>query len=330
MIFAFYKEQINQMKTYNYLFFILIVSLVSFTPTSKNNNSGRNNRNIRSSIDTKGILLDTSLVFDNFPSFQEYRTKIKANLLRYTNEAAQKIPDAKHKKFFVDSLDHCNAELEKVLVFKMLKKMPKTVASLVTLRNFLVPAMFIPVEEELTFFNAFPTNAKNSKEGKNALARMKKFVTGAGYKIDDDHILDNTLLRSMKDKVMTAKKIITPPGYEYCLLIFGASWCSPCRFENKLLTKMIGQIDTTKVKIIGLSIDLSEDAWKNAVLQDNCPWECFLLEGGPASSFFKENGTASGTIPLNILIKNDGTIVKKHTAVKVALEALPASLYKKF
>ncbi|WP_158223379.1 TlpA disulfide reductase family protein [Mucilaginibacter sp. MD40] len=52
---------------------------------------------------------------------------------------------------------------------------------------------------------------------------------------------------------------------KYVYLDIWASWCYPCRKEYPLLEAMAGKLDTTKIKVIGISLDKTSWRWKGAL-----------------------------------------------------------------
>ena len=55
---------------------------------------------------------------------------------------------------------------------------------------------------------------------------------------------------------------------KYVLIDFWASWCGPCRLGNKKLVKLYPSLNQTKIKIIGISIDIDQKKWIKAIEKD--------------------------------------------------------------
>lgn len=62
----------------------------------------------------------------------------------------------------------------------------------------------------------------------------------------------------------------------YTYIDMWASWCYPCRKEYPLLRKLAGEIDTTKVQVVSISIDVTPWRWRGAMdgyhMQEGTHW----------------------------------------------------------
>ncbi|MBE7178240.1 MAG: AhpC/TSA family protein [Mucilaginibacter polytrichastri] len=97
---------------------------------------------------------------------------------------------------------------------------------------------------------------------------------------------------------------------KYLLIDFWASWCGPCRQENPNVVKAFNQYKDKGFTILGVSLDESEGAWKNAIKADGLDW-------AHASELKRFNGPVVEqyqvqAIPTNFLLDKDGKIVAKN------------------
>ncbi len=100
-------------------------------------------------------------------------------------------------------------------------------------------------------------------------------------------------------------------GEKLTILDIWASWCAPCRRENReVLTPLWNTYRDNGLQIIGYSIDSGEGAWKNAIAKDGAAW--------PQSSHLTGDETPLmdalriRTIPANFIIDGNGRVVAKN------------------
>lgn len=104
---------------------------------------------------------------------------------------------------------------------------------------------------------------------------------------------DSIRLSSLKGKVL--------------LLDFWASWCTPCRFSNKNLTKLYSKYKDKGFEILGVSLDDNGNAWRRAMSKDKISWLQIRDPGGwDAISAAKWQVDA---IPASFLIDKNGNVV---------------------
>lgn len=95
----------------------------------------------------------------------------------------------------------------------------------------------------------------------------------------------------------------------YVLIDFWASWCRPCRIENKELLPVYEKFKNDNFTILGVSLDKNRDAWLDAIGLDGMEWHHasdLKYWESPIVSQYKLNA-----IPFNILIDPEGKIIAK-------------------
>lgn len=93
---------------------------------------------------------------------------------------------------------------------------------------------------------------------------------------------------------------------KYVLLDFWASWCGPCRREMPNVVKLYDKFKGDKFEIIGISLDIDEAKWKNAIAKMNMTWPqaCdFLMWQSPVARRYNVN-----EVPNMILINPEGKV----------------------
>lgn len=114
-------------------------------------------------------------------------------------------------------------------------------------------------------------------------------------------------------------KKISRSGFrdKYLLLSFWASWSDSCKHSNKELKKIYKQYppktrkkrDHLELAIVGISLDMDKNSWKEAIKQDTLKWEQLNDLSGWNSTIVKQYGV--NEIPYNILVDNRGKIIAR-------------------
>jgi peroxiredoxin len=111
-------------------------------------------------------------------------------------------------------------------------------------------------------------------------------------------------------------------GKRLTILDIWASWCMPCRRENReVLAPIWAQYRSKGLQILGYSIDSSPAAWKAAVAKDGAIWPHASHLSGDATPFLET--LKISTIPANFILDDKGVIIAKNLhgdALRVFLE----------
>lgn len=114
----------------------------------------------------------------------------------------------------------------------------------------------------------------------------------------------------MSDK--TNKNLHSLLGKKLTIVDLWASWCAPCRKENKnVLVPLWQSYHEQGLEIIAYALDASEASWKNAIDKDGAyRWPHASHLQGDESPFFELLRIT--TIPSNFILDEKGTIVAKN------------------
>ncbi len=101
-------------------------------------------------------------------------------------------------------------------------------------------------------------------------------------------------------------------GKKLTIIDLWASWCAPCRKENRnYLVPLWDKYHEEGFQIIGYAIDAGERAWRSAIKKDGADrWlHASHLQGDESPFFSKLN---IKTIPANFLIDEEGKVIAKN------------------
>ena len=120
-------------------------------------------------------------------------------------------------------------------------------------------------------------------------------------KVGDD--LPSVTLKNIK---MIDVDLLSLKG-KYLLVDFWASWCAPCRKQNKKLKSLFSRLRSEKFEIVGISIDNKVDAWKKAIEKDRI----LYTQLNDSDGFDGVAALAFGvdTLPTTFLFDKNGVLI---------------------
>lgn len=92
------------------------------------------------------------------------------------------------------------------------------------------------------------------------------------------------------------------------LIDFWASWCGPCRVENKHLKELYAKYNEEGFEILQISIDTKRKDWIDAIKKDDLPWINISDLKANTAAVMVYNVQS---IPQTVLVDKDGKIIGK-------------------
>lgn len=131
-------------------------------------------------------------------------------------------------------------------------------------------------------------------------------VTNSKAQIKIGDAIPSITLKSNTNNVID----ITSFKGKYVLVDFWASWCAPCRLGNKKLVKLHNEISSSKVEIIGISIDTDANKWLKAIEKDKIKFTQLIDPKGFDANAALQFGVEE--LPSKYLFNPEGILIAKN------------------
>lgn len=194
---------------------------------------------------------------------------------------------------------------------RFVKDHPASLVSLNVMRYMSNDAATVTAFDSLLIsFGGLDAGLRNSKKGEELLSSLNK----------KRMLLPGMLAPEFSQPDSSGREInLSSLRGRYVLVDFWASWCKPCRADNKELVRVYAQFRDKNFTVLGVSVDTKRDAWLKAVKDDNLSWiqVSDLKRGNTAADLYQITG-----VPTTYLLDPDGVIIAKNVHGKALGELL--------
>jgi len=262
--------------------------------------------------DTNRYLKDPDELRDYFFATSETFRKFTDSILDKTSNKDSAALARRQAGILFDDLMEVNN-------LRVYKKWRKDNRNMMMLGAFSPFSRIVNLQERKDFFKTFPPEIQNNDVGKRTLKMFDEYSFDKN--IDSNvHEFDYLEITDSSNKKFDLKNIYHSV-YEYYILIFGASWCYPCRLGELQLKSWVKYIDTIKIKIVALSLDKNANKWKKYLEEDEYPWNSYRLQGEWNNKMVRKMNI--GSIPRIFLLDSTGKVIAENVDIRKILKAIP-------
>lgn len=216
---------------------------------------------------------------DEFAAFNKEITKVQKKLIDFQTANTQKMNEAQAKKdtvvinslmkeFMAIQQEVSTASKNQYVTYA--ETHPKAFISALIIQGMLNdPSSDIKKTEKL--YESLEDALKNTKPGKAIKARlteMKAPTVGATPTAPATKWRADFSAPNPQGKVISLKQSLG----KVTIVDFWASWCAPCRRENPNMVALYKELHSKGLNIVGVSLDKSAKAWKDAIAKDGLTW----------------------------------------------------------
>ncbi len=263
------------------------------------------------------FLPDTSLVFTSNNSLKEYIFEKNRTFDSVLN--SWQLVDSIQTFVIKRTAQILYADYSQTVTFKYFKN-KKDNLSLSLLSDYSPFSRIITVKDRLAEYKSYSVEMQQSEIGKKTIANLIRYEFQDNIGKSFTPFYDEEIITP--DKRQNPLKTLLNKNAKYYIFVFGASWCSPCVIEERMLKYWHNDIEPFKIQIVGISVDHKVNKWEEYIEAEKFPWETILLPRTFNDRLGKILNLGDG-IPMNLLINSNGVILAQNTDIRKVLEAVP-------
>ncbi len=260
-------------------------------------------------------LIDTNVIFNNLKKLLVYKNNKLDKILEYIRNLETISVNIAEIRFKNDSILFLNETFSAILMKKYIEQADKNVLTLRCLEN-IIKTTAITDSEKMKLFYLFPEQLRKGSVGQKILNKLREFEVNYGTDIQQ---FNNSELSDVDGRKINFQDLFKP-SYEYYVMIFGASWCRPCRYGNILLKKHIQDLDTNNIKFIDFSMDKDAFKWKKSLEEDDLSWKCVWLRKNFQSEMAVKLKIVG--VPRIFLVDKNQKIITEHFDIEFILKKI--------
>lgn len=162
-------------------------------------------------------------------------------------------------------------------------------------------------EQLLSLYSLFPEKFKNSDKGKKYFTTINGRPDNIGHSIFG---AGNISFESAAGGLIPFQRLIDG-NHSYYIILFTASWCSPCRYYTNVFRNDLEKMNKNQVEIFSISIDKSRPQWLKYLQKEKYSWSNYRTMKGWDSKIIKY--LHLGEIPEYLLLDKNGFIMDERS-----------------
>lgn len=175
------------------------------------------------------------------------------------------------------------------------------------------------ISERINILRSIPDKANNKSGKEKDLLRLEKMQEEIKVLNQEFSLNTNVFINGLNNDVYNLKDLLYN-NRKYKIVVFGASWCRPCRIEERVLKYFYNKLDTSKFDIIHISLDNNFNKWRKYIHDDSFPWKSYILPNNFDSDLTQKLNIKG--IPTNFLIDQEGKIILRNRDIRKMLAYL--------